>query len=251
LAESTLMVTGGDRLQVPQVVSVSADGLERRTASIVSSTASNLSEIRTFVGCGHAWLDQRVQIVDPETHRLCPTGNIGEIWVAGPSVASGYWNHPDASRETFQAQVADSGEGPFLRTGDLGFLDDGELFITGRLKDLLIIRGQNHYPQDIEATVQSLEPALRPDAGAVFQIESPAGERLIVVQEIVRPGKHFDPAATVRRIRQTVAERHGIEVDDVVFVRNATLPKTTSGKIQRHVCKTAYESGRLALWRNK
>ncbi len=251
LAESTLMVTGGDRLQPPHVLSVSAAALAGRNAEIVSSAGSDAPDVRTFVGCGHAWLDQQVLIVDPESRRLCAQRQIGEIWVSGPSVAGGYWNQPEATRETFQAYLADSGQSPFLRTGDLGFLDSDELFITGRLKDLLIIRGQNHYPQDIEATVQSLEPALRPDAGAVFQIDLPAGERLIVVQEVTRAGTSFDPIATVRRIRQSVAERHGVEVDDVVLVRNATLPKTTSGKIQRHACKTAYESGRLTLWHEK
>ncbi len=248
LAESTLMVTGGDRLRPPQLLTVSAAGLERREAAIVAHDAT---DARTLVGCGHAWLDQRVLVVDPDTRRACQSGGVGEIWVSGSSVAQGYWNQPEATRETFQAQLADFDDGPFLRTGDLGFFDGSELFITGRLKDLLIVRGQNHYPHDVEMTVQALHPALRPDAGAVFQVDSPTGERLIVVQEINRPGKDFDAAAIAREVRRTVAERHGIEVDEVVFVRNATLPKTTSGKIQRHACRAAYEAGRLATWRPK
>ena len=251
LADATLMVTGGDRLQPPQLLAITAAGLEGREAVIAPSTSTESSDVRTVVGCGHAWLDQQVLIVDPDSRRLCLPRSVGEIWVAGPSVAQGYWNQPEATRDTFRAELAESNSGSFLRTGDLGFLNRGELFITGRLKDLLIVRGQNHYPQDIEATVQAIHPALRPDAGAVFQVDSTGGERLIVMQEIGRAGKDFDPREVARDVRRTVAERHGIDVDEVLFVRNATLPKTTSGKIQRHACRAAYETSRFSLWRPK
>ncbi|MDQ3332434.1 MAG: fatty acyl-AMP ligase [Planctomycetota bacterium] len=245
LAEGTLMVAGGDRETQPPVVAVSTAALERNEVTVVSDTAADARLARTLVGCGYAWLDQQVLIVDPTARTPLPPARIGEIWVSGPSIARGYWNRPSDTQETFQARLNGVGEVPFLRTGDLGFFHEGELFITGRLKDVLIVRGQNHYPHDIELTVQGLDPALRSDAGAAFQTEGDAGERLVIVQEVLRPGKTFDADALARRVRQAVAEQHGIEVHDVVFVRHTTLPKTTSGKIQRHACKAAYEAGRL------
>lgn len=248
LAESTIMVTGGDRRLPPKIITVSASALARNNAVLVTPNIGDPHHARTLVSCGHTWIDQRIAIVDPNTQRRCAADHVGEIWVAGSSVAKGYWNRPAETEATFQAHLSDDAERPWMRTGDLGFLHDGELYITGRLKDLLIVRGQNHYPHDIEATVQAVDPLFRADACAVFQAERAGVERLIVVQEISRPGKQFDPRAVGRRVRQAVAEKHGIEVDEVVFVKNMTLPKTTSGKIQRHACKAAYESGRLAEW---
>jgi acyl-CoA synthetase (AMP-forming)/AMP-acid ligase II len=248
LAEGTLMVAGGDKEAAPVIETFSAAALERNEAAVAA--ASDDGSTRTLVGCGHAWLDQRVLIVDPEARLPRSEGHVGEIWVSGPSVAQGYWNRPEETGATFRASLADS-DGPFLRTGDLGFFHKKELFVTGRLKDLLIVRGQNHYPQDIEQTVQAADPAFRPDAGAAFQIERGGEERLIIVQEIDRGGRSLDPAALARQVRRAIAERHGVQVDDVVFVRNATLPKTTSGKVQRYACKAAYEAGRLAAWRPK
>ncbi len=248
LAEATLMVAGGERLRQPVIVGASAAALKRNEAVVRGLEAENVGDVRPLVGCGHAWLDQRIMIVDPNTRQPCPTGQVGEIWVCGPSVAKGYWQRPDETQHTFHARLSDTDEGPFLRTGDFGFFHAGELFITGRLKDVLIVRGQNHYPQDIESTVQGLDPAFRADAGAVFQAERDGIERLVIVQEVSRPPKHFDSTAVARRVRQTIAERHGIEVDEVLFVRSVTLPKTTSGKIQRHACRAAYESGQLVHW---
>src|SRR5262249_54478066 len=151
--------------KAPRVRTVSAAALGRGEVADAPAGA----EARSFVGCGTAWLDQRVLIVDPETRLRQPPGRVGEGWVAGPSVADGYSGRPDETERTFRALLRDTGEGPFLRTGDLGFVEDGELYITGRIKELLVIRGRNHYPADIERTVQAADPALRPGCGAAFE----------------------------------------------------------------------------------
>lgn len=203
--------------------------------------------VQTLVGCGHPMPAHRIIIVDPATRTECPADQVGEIWVSGPSVAGGYWNRPEESERTFRATLADSGEGPFLRTGDLGSLRDGEVFITGRLKDVIIIRGQNHYPQDIELTVERSHPSLRPTCSAAFSIEVADGERLVVVQE-VEYRQQPDPDAIVGLIRQAVAEEHGVQVHDVILLRPGTILKTSSGKIQRWACRAAYLAGRLQVW---
>ncbi len=250
LAEGTLMVAGGEKAREPTVRSFSAVGLARGEALPVAAAGTEDAAVRTLVGCGHAWLDQRVLVVDPESHAPVAAGRVGEVWVSGPSVARGYWGRPEETERTFRARLA-SGEGPFLRTGDLGVDSGDELFITGRLKDLLIVRGQNHYPHDLEATVQAADPAFRVDAGAAFQVETAEGERLVLVQEIDRAGRRAEPDALARVARRAVAERHGVDLDDLVFVRSGTLPKTTSGKVQRFACKAAYEAGRLVTWSPK
>lgn len=248
LAEGTLMVAGSPRLRGPIIRWTSLSGGPQDASPTEVFHAPHSAELRPLVGCGQAWLDQQIVLVDPRTHEACCEGHVGEIWVTGPSVAQGYWQRPEESQQTFHACLAGHDTPLFLRTGDLGFIHQGELFITGRLKDVLIIRGQNHYPQDIEATVQQLEPTFRTDAGAVFQVARNGVERLVMVQEISRPHKNFNARAILRRIRDQIAQRHGIEVDEIVLVRAASLPKTTSGKIRRHACRLAYESGQLSVW---
>src|SRR5262249_1250708 len=142
--------------------------------------------VRTLTGCGHALNGDSIAIVDPETRQECAPDRIGEIWVSSASVAQGYWNRPEETAYTFRGFLSDSGKGPFLRTGDLGFVRDGELYVTGRLKDLIIIRGTNHYPQDIEWTVEQCHSALRPGAGAAFTVEDGGDEHLVIVQEAER-----------------------------------------------------------------
>ncbi len=161
---------------------------------------------RRLVGCGETLPDQKIAIADPEDLTTCPPGRIGEIWVHGPSVAQGYWRQPEATEATFHAYLKDTGEGPFLRTGDLGFIADGELFVTGRLKDLIIVRGANYYPQDMELTVQQSHPRLRRDCGAAFTAERDGREELVVVQEVERH-KKADFGPVFRAIRRAVAGR--------------------------------------------
>ena len=169
LAEATLIVTGGQQATRPVAHTVQKLALEQQQLAV---PANDMAAAQTLVGCGQALsTQQQIVIVDPDSQTLCPPDHIGEIWVAGPSVAQGYWNRPAETAETFQAYLL-TGEGPFLRTGDLGFLHAGELFITGRRKDVIIIRGSNHYPQDIELTVERSHPALRPTCGELSRLIS-------------------------------------------------------------------------------
>ncbi|WP_030921918.1 non-ribosomal peptide synthetase [Streptosporangium amethystogenes] len=192
------------------------------------------------VGCGRSGSEQEVLIVDPVTATPCPAGEEGEVWLRGPSVAGGYWNRTEESREVFQAVSAEGG-GPYLRTGDLGRSADGELTITGRLKDLIIVRGRNHYPQDLEATAERADPVLRPGCGAAFTVnDEPA-----IVHEIVRGVEDVDVAAVARAIRTLVAEEHGLHLGLVVLIPAGQLPKTTSGKVRRRVCRDLLLAGEL------
>lgn len=242
LAEATLIVTGGYAKEPPVIRWFEADALEHGR---VVPTAPHAPGSRPLVGCGQSLPDQRVLIVDPHTCRRLPEGYVGEIWVQGPSVAMGYWNRPEASAATFGGYLDGSGEGPFLRTGDLGFLLGGELFVTGRIKDVIILRGRNIYPQDIELTVQHAHPWLRPDAGAAFTVEQNGRERLVVVQEVERRVRgHLEPV--IHAIRRAVAEEHDLAVDAIVLIKAGTIPKTSSNKIQRHACRQGYLEKTLA-----
>ncbi|VTR96187.1 amp-dependent synthetase and ligase : AMP-dependent synthetase OS=Tolypothrix bouteillei VB521301 GN=DA73_41560 PE=4 SV=1: AMP-binding [Gemmata massiliana] len=245
LAESTVFVTGGGRTAPPVVRRLDPRALEQGRA--LDATSEGAVPV---VGCGGPWLDQEVCVVGPESRVQVPAGSVGEIWVRGPSVARGYWNRPDLTEETFRARLSD-GSGPYLRTGDLGFLRDGELFVTGRTKDVIVIRGRNHYPHDIEATVQSSNPAFRPGCGAAFEVTRDGQPRLVVVQEVERRFRSADAAQLAGDVRQAVAERHELQVYDVVLVEAGSVPKTSSGKVRRASCRAAYERGELRTWRVK
>ncbi len=244
LAEATLLVSGGDMLARPIVRSFDKLALEENR--VVQLDPGSTDEYR-LVGCGRAAVDERIEIVDAQTLRRCQEGQVGEVWVSGPHVAQCYWGNATATEETFRAYIADSGAGPFLRTGDLGFVADGELFIVGRLKDLVIIRGRNHYPQDIERTVEQCHAALHASGCAAFAVEAAGEERLVIIQEVKR-GFLRNPAVedVIRAIRQAVAEQHGLEPYRVLLIKPGTLPKTSSGKIQRRACR-ALEGGPNAV----
>lgn len=243
MAETTLLATGGNKNQKPVIQGVLAERLEQNL--VVKSEISSKGS-RMFVGCGRPHLDTTVSIVNSESLTRCKTGEVGEIWVSGGSIASGYWNRSSATQETFQAYLRDTGEGPFLRTGDLGFLLDGELFVTGRLKDVIIIRGQNHYPQDIELTVEKSHPALRSNCGAAFTVEVKGKERLVIVQEVERSYLHkLDVNEVVGNILQAVTAEHSLQVYAAVLVKTASISKTSSGKIQRDACRAKFLDGSL------
>lgn len=246
LAEATLFVTGGATFVRPVVRTVDGNALEHGRVVEASAEAANA---RTLVGCGRPWLDTRVLIVHPEERTHCPAGSVGEIWVAGPSVAAGYWGRPEETERTFRAFLKDSGEGPFLRTGDLGFFQDGELFVTGRLKDVIVLRGRNYYPQDIEQTVQSVHPGLREGGGAAFEAYKDGQPRLVIVQEVERRGRDLDAARLLGDVRKVVADHHDLHVHDLVLLEAGSLPKTSSGKVQRHRCRLGYEQGTLRQWK--
>lgn len=245
MAEATVMISGGTRGagHVTRPVSRAELG-NHNVREPVGST-----DTQQVVGCGRAVAGERIAIVDPVSFARLGTDRVGEVWVGGPHVAQGYWRNAAATRATFAAQIAGEPE-LWLRTGDLGFLDDaGELFITGRIKELVIIRGINHYPQDIERTVQDSDPALRKNGGAVFSVPGDGGdEELVVVQEVERVHRRsVDIADMVGRIREAVTDEHEIFARHVVLIRPGTLPKTTSGKIQRGVARQLWLENKLEL----
>ncbi|MBA3921341.1 MAG: fatty acyl-AMP ligase [Nostocaceae cyanobacterium] len=242
MAETTLIVSGAVKTALPVVRSIDATALEQNR---VVTVTSKHSAARAIVSCGQTWLDQKILIVNPESLTPSPADQVGEIWVSGPSVAQGYWHRDEETRQAFHAHLA-SGEGPFLRTGDLGFLQDGELFVTGRIKDVIIIRGQNHYPQDIELTVEKSHPALRPSYGAAFTVEFKSQERLVIVQEVERSYlRKLDVKEVVASIQKAVTAEHGLQVYATALLKTGSIPKTSSGKIQRHACRSGFLAGSL------
>jgi acyl-CoA synthetase (AMP-forming)/AMP-acid ligase II/acyl carrier protein len=241
LAEATLFVTGGKRAALPVVAPVQTSALTG--GYVVPATSREHSEEITLqVGCGYAWDDQQVMIVDPQTAEPCAPDRVGEIWISGPSIAQGYWKRQEESDSTFRARLStDSHAGPFLRTGDLGFQQDGELFIAGRIKDLIIIRGRNHYPQDIEHTAERSHPDLRANGGAAFTITHEQREHLVMVHEVERRALARLPVEEIATaMRQAIVEQHGIRLYAVAFLKPSALPKTSSGKVQRNACRTAF-----------
>ncbi|MFL6196687.1 MAG: amino acid adenylation domain-containing protein, partial [Thermoanaerobaculia bacterium] len=225
LAEATLFVTGGLAGTPPRVTAV--------------------EESRPVVSCGVSWMGQRVVVADPETGAERSAGEEGEVWIAGPSVARGYWNNLEATERDFNAFLT-TGEGPFLRTGDLGFFGDGELYVTGRLKDLIILRGRNLYPQDLELTAEQAHPDLRPGNGAAFPVDEGGEERLVIVHEVERRRRDgFEEVAEA--VRRAVAEEHEVQAQEVVLIRQGSLPKTSSGKVQRRLCRDLYLEGGLTV----
>jgi len=239
LAEATLIVAGALKRDAPVYFDVRSGALEQHRVLAAEGTDQ---EVQTLVGSGYPGADGEVAIVHPETLTRCPPEEVGEIWVSSPSVAHGYWQRPDETEETFQAHLSDSGEGPFMRTGDLGFMRDGELFVTGRIKDVIIIRGNNYYPQDIEFTVEKSHPALRAAGhGAAFSVEDAGEEKLVVIQEVERSQlRKLNAGEVVGAIRQAVSEEYDLQVHAVVLLKTATIPRTSSGKIQRSTCQTAF-----------
>jgi acyl-CoA synthetase (AMP-forming)/AMP-acid ligase II len=244
MAEATLVVSLGHPSSGERLVSQQVNKAALQQGRIVLE--HDPAQAQSIVACGttHPELGQSVRIVDPSTLQACAPDTIGEIWVCGPSIAQGYWNHAQQTEEIFRARIAGREEdGPFLRTGDLGFLQDGLLYITGRIKDVIILRGSNHYPQDIEATVEAADPAMNPAGAAAFGYRNEATQQefLVVVAEIARTSlRKIDPQALMRTIRSQVLEVHEIRVSDVVLIRPGALPKSSSGKVQRNACRSLY-----------
>jgi alkylation response protein AidB-like acyl-CoA dehydrogenase/acyl-CoA synthetase (AMP-forming)/AMP-acid ligase II/acyl carrier protein len=249
LAEATLMLSGPLPMTPRLSVCLDADSLER---NLVRETALALDS-RVLVGCGAPMPETTVRIVDPLTCRPCRDDEVGEIWAHGPGVTGGYWRRPEETAETFEGRLAVADDTrTYLRTGDLGFLRQGELFIAGRWKDLVIIRGANHYPQDIEWTVEQSHPAFRPGCGGAFSLEDEEGERLIVAYELEREYlKTIEPEELLRIVRRAVAEEHDLHIHTLVLLKTGTVPRTTSGKIQRRQCRPDFLHGGLSeVWRS-
>jgi 8-amino-7-oxononanoate synthase len=241
LAEATLMVSG------PRRDSGATVGTFRDTAlteNRVESVPNDAPEARRLVACGSPVDGLRVVIVEPHSRAEAAPGRVGEIWVAGPSVGQGYWHQPGQTRRSFDACLSDTGEGPFLATGDLGFMREGQLYVTGRLDDLIIVRGLNHYPQDIETTARGSHPLLEFGYGAAFVADDHDGQRLVLVQEAARTGEK-DMTPVLDAIHRAVLDDQGLALDAIVLVRSGTIPKTSSGKVQRNACRTAFLADEL------
>ncbi|MFF5516674.1 fatty acyl-AMP ligase [Streptomyces coeruleorubidus] len=197
-----------------------------------------------LAGCGTP-AGQQVRIADPVTRALLSEGEVGEIWVRGPNVGRGYWNRGAA--DVFGAEFADAAAGPggWLRTGDLGTVLEGQLVVTGRLKDLIIVDGRNHYPQDVEATAQDADPVVRRDRLAAFAVPGGGGERVVIVAEHARTARlaELDVPAVARAVRGAVSARHGLRLADVVLVPPGTVPRTSSGKVSRALTRARYLEG--------
>jgi amino acid adenylation domain-containing protein len=243
LAEATLLVAGAAAGTGPSVLTVDAAALAAHRAAPAGAGSPGGVDL---AGSGVPGSGVTLAVVDPETLVPCAGGEVGEIWVRGPSVAQGYWRRAEETERTFAARFAGTGEGPFLRTGDLGFLWKGEVYVTGRRKDLIILRGRNLYPQDIEETAGRSAPALRPGCCAAFAVDHGGEERLVVVQEMDRSASR-DLRQVADAVRGAVAEEHAAEVFAVVLVRTGGVPRTTSGKVQRQACRTAWLGGELPV----
>ena len=257
MAETTLFVSGGPVDKAPRIVTVSKMALE---GNQIKDVAPESEDARQIVSCGVVSPDMTVLVVDPDTALVCSQRRLGEIWISGASVANGYWNRPEQTQQTFQSFLAESGDGPFLRTGDLGFIRDGEIFIAGRLKDLIVINGRNIYPQDIEQVIEESIDFVEPNMCAAFAVEQGSTESLAIVAEANRSlmrAAQFEQNKTGSentRIRlkneylvklQTVAsdicavitDQFDVSVSSIAFVKPGTFPRTSSGKVQRVRCK--------------
>lgn len=242
LAEATLVVSGGRRDALPVVLHVDANDLERD--QVVETSANN--NTRTLIGCGQALVDTEIAIVDPTTSTRAIGDAVGEVWIRGPGIAAGYWQREEETNETFGAVLADGDGLPYLRTGDLCYVRDNELFITGRLKDLIIVRGGNHYPQDIEWTVEQSHPAIRQGCGAAFSVDEDGIEQLVVAYEIERDHlRTLDAHELGLAARKAVAEEHELQLASLVLLKTGTVPRTSSGKILRRQCRADFIAHKL------
>jgi acyl-CoA synthetase (AMP-forming)/AMP-acid ligase II len=243
LAEATLFITGIDASQHPNITYLDKKVLSEDKVVVVDSDSPNSKAV---VSCGHTWLGDEIIIVDPETKTQCASDRVGEIWAAGTGIGKGYWQQKEQTANTFQATLANNPDKTYLRTGDLGFIKDSELYITGRIKDMMILWGRNHYPQHIEETVETCHPALRPNHGAAFSVEIDGEEQLVVAHEINRSDlRKLNPEEVIGAIRLAVGEQNMANVFAVALLKTGSIPKTTSGKIQRRACQKMFLDGSL------
>jgi acyl-CoA synthetase (AMP-forming)/AMP-acid ligase II/acyl carrier protein len=243
MAETTLIVTGCFKERRPTILVVDGRELDEHVVTLVDSSHEAARELASS---GRVLPDEEVVIVDPESHMTLADDHVGEIWVRSPSVGLGYWNKPEATEQIFHAKFGDSGEGPYLRTGDLGFFHQGELFVTGRLKDLIIVRGVNRYPQDIEMTVEYASPRVQQGGVVAFAVEYEGQERLVIVCEVERKrSDEWDDV--IQAIRRDVTRDHELPPDAVILVKYASVPTTSSGKLQRHACRQDFLDGTLRV----
>ncbi len=245
LAEATLYVSCGKAGEAVPALWINRHALEQGRVEI---GAAEQPGCQALISSGVVGVDPEVCIVDAERGQRCAPSEIGEIWVCGSSVCAGYWQLERETKETFGATLAERPGRRYMRTGDLGFIHDGQLYVTGRLKDLIIIRGANHYPQDLEQTAENSHPALRKGGwGAAFTLDdAPDAPQLVLVHEVERTArKKLDVNEVGLAVMQAITGQHGIDVDIVVLVEPAGVPKTSSGKIQRKPCKQLFLDNEL------
>ena len=236
MAETTLIITGADRYAAPIIGDFDSNELALHRVKPVAADAEN---VKRMVGCGKLLLDEKLAIVDPEKRTVLAEDMIGEIWVCSDSVGQGYWEKEEETTATFHAELEDCPGEQYLRTGDLGFLHEGELFVTGRLKDMIIVRGVNRYPQDIEATTEECHRKIRAGGSAAFAVDHWDREQLVIVSEVDRY-KDANWDEIIQKIRSAVIEEHDLPPDEIVLIRGGSTPKTSSGKVQRHTCRQKY-----------
>jgi len=239
LAEATLLAAGSVGARRPMVCPVSRTALSQHQF-VEANGSTDADDAQRLVGCGGEILGQEIVIADPEEMTACPPHRIGEIWIKGPNVAQGYWRRDEQTEHTFGARLADTEAGPYMRTGDLGFLHDGDLYVSGRLKELVVIRGRNHYPHDIELTSGDCHPGLSSSSGAAFSVPIEGHEQLVVVHELDRQYRNDDLDKLIGTIRRNLVEQHELDPFAVVLIRQASLPRTTSGKVQRNLCREQF-----------
>ncbi|MEO0013792.1 MAG: hypothetical protein RLZZ535_2181 [Cyanobacteriota bacterium] len=243
MAEGTLFITGINASEYPTITYLERQALME---DMVVAVTSEHSDAKPVVSCGHSWLGDEVIIVNPETKIKCQGDRIGEIWAAGAGIGKGYYQRAEQTEATFQATLADNPNQTYLRTGDLGFIKDGELYITGRIKDMMILWGRNHYPQHIEETVESCHPALRPNHGAAFSVDVGGEEQLVIAHEINRTDlRTLNAEEVIGAIRLAVGEQNMANVFAVALLKTGSIPKTSSGKIQRKACQSMFLDGSL------
>lgn len=244
LAEATLFVAGRGRSSPPLYFYADRDAIER--GEVIETSPENG---RSLVSCGHSWTSHNITIRNPDSLCICSENTIGEICVSGPSLAQGYWKKPELSQKTYIQEFAtDKADKLFLKSGDLGFIRDGELYITGRSKDLIIIRGRNHHPEDIERTVVACREDFKPDGCAAFSVTVNNEEQLIVLQEVRREYiDTFDEEEITGDVTEAITSTHNIRLHQLVLIAPGSISKTTSGKIQRRICRTEYLEQNLRL----
>lgn len=240
LSEATLLVTAPALHRPPRCVGFDAEHLAE--GRLVESDAPNATRL---AGLGHAWLDQRLAIVDAERRQSLPDGRVGEVWIHGPSVCDGYFERPDATAATFEAERADEPGVRWLRTGDLGAVWDGDLFITGRAKDLIIIGGKNLYPFDVEQTIERAHPSVGPSTTTVFGVEVEGSEHVVALVEVAPEILDETLADAEREVRAAVSAAHGVRLAALLFVPPGSTPRTASGKPRRTICRVSYREGKL------
>ena len=238
MAEATLILSGGNTGDIPVIIHADKIALEKNRIRLAEAGDINAYSL---VSVGWPRIDTKIIIVNPDTFESCPEDEVGEIWVSGSIVTKGYWNNKIATNDIFNAFVKNDNGGPYLRTGDMGFFHDGELFVSGRFKDIIIIRGRNYYPQDIEYLAENSHPDLRKNACAAFSVSRDGTEHLVIVAEVERTAlRDIKVNEICEAIRMVISEETELEVAGIVLIRTASIFKTSSGKIQRNACREAF-----------